>query len=92
VKQMINKTFISFWLCYRTLGITWGLKSKIVHWLYTGTIWPRLIYMTTVWWRRVGLATFRVEHLCLQRLACASIAGFVSRDLTAFMEVFGLPL
>lgn len=47
--------------------------------------------MTPLWWQRVGLATFRVEQVCLKRLACASIAGFVSRDLTAAIkELFGL--
>jgi hypothetical protein len=59
--------------------------------LYTGAIWPELIYVTTVWGRRVDLATFRVEYVSLQRLACASTVGFVSRDLTAaFKELFGL--
>jgi hypothetical protein len=57
----------------------------------TGAIWTRLIYVTTVWWQRVGLATFRVEQVCLQRLACVSIAVFVIKDLTAALkELFGL--
>jgi hypothetical protein len=56
VKQKTNKAYSSFWLCHQSLVKTWGLKPKVVHWLYTDRVRPMLMYTAIVCWLKVGLA------------------------------------
>jgi cytochrome b len=48
-------------LCCRTKGKTWDLKLKIMHWLYIGIKRNMIMYESTVWWLRVGMATIGAE-------------------------------
>jgi hypothetical protein len=54
VKQRTSKAYSSSWVCHRTLGKTWGLKPKIVKWLYTDVVQPMLMHVVVVYWQRSG--------------------------------------
>ena len=50
-----------FWVCRRTFGQTWGLKPKMVIWIYTAILRPRLLYASVVWWPRVQKSSARIK-------------------------------
>jgi hypothetical protein len=88
---VINKAYRAFWACKGTFGKTWGLKPKVLHWIYIMIIRPILTYGTTVWWMNVNYVSRR-ELNKLQKLACLAIMGVMKTTSTAAMEVLlGLP-
>ncbi|XP_036146028.1 uncharacterized protein LOC118646684 [Monomorium pharaonis] len=44
---------------------TWGLKPKMVHWIYTAILRRRLLYASVVWWPKVlgKTAKLTLEHV-----------------------------
>jgi hypothetical protein len=38
--KVINKVYKAFWTCRGTFGKTWGLKPKVVYWIYTAVVRP----------------------------------------------------
>jgi hypothetical protein len=44
--KVINKAYRAFWTC--TFEKTWGLKPKVVYWIYTAVIRPIVTYAATV--------------------------------------------
>jgi hypothetical protein len=48
MENAINTPYRAFWTCKGTLGKTWGLKSKVLHWSYIIIITPILTYCSTV--------------------------------------------
>jgi len=53
LKNLITKADRAFWTCTGTSGKIWGLKPRVVHWIYTMVVRPILTYGSTVWWLRV---------------------------------------
>jgi hypothetical protein len=92
LENVINKAYRAFWTCKGTFGKTWGLKPKVLHWIYIMIIRPILTYGAMVWWTRVNYNVRRMELNKLQRLACLAITGAMKTTPTAAMEVLlGLP-
>jgi hypothetical protein len=90
--KAISKAYKAFWTCRGTFGKTWGLKPKVVYWIYTAVVRPIVTYAAAIWWPRVKLKTSRAELSKLQRMACLGITGAVRSAPTAAMEVLlGLP-
>jgi hypothetical protein len=90
--RVTNKAYTAFWACRRTFGRTWGLRTKVVHWIYTVVVRPIVTYAATVWWPRVKFRTSRAELSNLQRMACLGITGAMRTAPPAATEVlFGLP-
>jgi hypothetical protein len=46
--KAINKAYRAFWTCRGTFGKTWGLKPKVVYWIYTGVVRPITTYAATI--------------------------------------------
>jgi hypothetical protein len=68
-------------------GKTWGLKPKVIYWIYTVVLRPIVTYAATMWWFRIKFKTSK-----LQRMACLGILGAMRTATTAAMEVLlGLP-
>jgi hypothetical protein len=65
----INKAYKAFWTCRGTFGKTWGLKPKVVNWIYTAVVRPIITYAATIWLPRVKLKTSQAELRKLQRIA-----------------------
>jgi hypothetical protein len=87
LENVINKAYRAFWTCKGTFGKTWGLKPKVLHWIYIVIIRPILTYGAMAWWIRVNYNVSRMELNKLQRLACLAIMGVMKTTPTAAMEV-----
>jgi hypothetical protein len=69
----MHKAYRAFWTCKSTFGKTWGLKPRVVHWIYTMVIRLILTYGSTVWWSRVRYNVSRTELSKIQRI---SLSGY----------------
>jgi hypothetical protein len=58
--KVIIKAYRAFWTCRGTFGKTWGLKPKMVYWIYTAVVRP-IVNAATVWWPRVKFKTSQAE-------------------------------
>jgi hypothetical protein len=65
--KVINKAYRSFWTSRGTFGKTWGLKPKVVYWIYTAVVRPIIPYDATIWWPRVKLKTSQAVLSKLKR-------------------------
>jgi hypothetical protein len=87
---MEKTAYKAFWKCRGTFGKTWGLKPKVIYWIYTAVVRPIITYAATIWWPRVK--TRLAEFSKLQRMACLGITGAMRTAPAAAMEVLlGLP-
>jgi hypothetical protein len=90
--KVINKAYKAFWTCRDTFRKTWGLKPKVIYWIYIAVVRPIVTYAATVWWPRVKFKRSQAELSKLQRVACLGITGAIKTAPTAVMEVLlGLP-
>jgi hypothetical protein len=48
VSDKIRKGIEALWACRTYVGRTWGLSPKMMHWIYTGVIHPRITYVAIV--------------------------------------------
>jgi aminopeptidase-like protein len=73
--------------------VRWGLKPKVLRWIYIMIIRPVLTYGSMVWWKRVNYNVSRMALNKIQRLACLAITGTMKITPTAAMGVLlGIPL
>jgi hypothetical protein len=49
IDHRMQKATIAFWQCQRAIGKTWGLKPKVVYWIYTSVVRPILTYAALMW-------------------------------------------
>jgi hypothetical protein len=90
--KVTNRAYRAFWTCKGTFGKTWGLKSWVVHWVYTMVVRPTITYVTMVWWPRLKFMMSQAKLSKLQRLACLGVTGTTRAAPTAEIEVLlGLP-
>jgi hypothetical protein len=73
VDKVTGKASKAFWTCRGPFGKTWGLKPKVVYWIYTAVVRPIVTYGAIIWWPRVKLKTSQAEFNRLQRMACLGI-------------------
>jgi hypothetical protein len=87
VDKVIDKANKAFWICRGTFGNTWGLKPKVVYWIFTAVVRPIVTYDATNWWPNVKLKTSQADLNRLQRMACLGITGAMRTAQTSAMEV-----
>ena len=81
------------WACRRACGARWGLRPKVVHWLYVTIVQPTISFASLVWWPGFQAASAKKKLSKVQRLACLGIMGPICTTPTGAMEVLiGLPL
>lgn len=73
--QAVQKATTALWVSRKTFGMKWGLKPKMISWIYSAIIRPRLTYAALVWWPKTKQKTAQKKLEKLQRLICISITG-----------------
>lgn len=86
IEKQTNKAINAFWVCKRTFGKKWGLKPKMIHWIYSAIVKPRIIYASLVWWPKTKQQTAQIKLNKLQRLAITSITGAMSSTPSKALE------
>ena len=87
LEHVRNKATKAFWICRRLLGKNWGLKPKMIYWIYLTIIRPMLTYGAVVWWTKICQKTAQKTLQSVQRLACLSMTGAMRTCPTAALEV-----
>jgi hypothetical protein len=78
--------------CRRACGVRWGLRLKVVHWLYVTFVRPSISYASLVWWPGCQMASAKKRLSRIQRLACLGMTGASCITPTGAMEALnGLP-
>lgn len=73
------------------IGQKWGLKPKMVLWLYTAVVRPMITYAALVGWLKVDQVTTCKELTKIQRLACLAVTGAMrSSPTTALATMLNL--
>ena len=86
-KNSMAKAIKVFAMCRSTYGKTWGLKPKVVYWIYTMMIRPIITYGSIVWWPRSEQVTCKRELQKVQRIACMAATGAFPTTPTSAMEM-----
>ena len=77
--------------CKRALGATWGLRPKVMLWLYTAVIRPAVEYGALVWVPASNVKSHMSKLCRVQRAALVATAGVMQSTPTAALEaLFGL--
>ena len=64
VDVKVRKAHNLLWACKRAYGVTWGLRLRVVHWLYVSIIRPSTTFASLVWWP--GCQTARAKKKAKQ--------------------------
>ena len=92
VRNQISKARNNLHLMNRVVGNAWGLKPKVVLWIYQAIIVPRITYGAIAWWTTVTLDTIRRELDSLQCGALRKVLGAFRTTPGRAMEVLtGVP-
>jgi len=88
----VRKAHNLLWACRRAWGTRWGLRPKVVHWLYVAIIWPTVSFAAIVLWPDCQTACAKKNLSKVLRLACLGITGVIHTAPTGGMEaLIGLP-
>jgi hypothetical protein len=87
----MNMAYRSFWTCKCTFGKPWGLKPKVLHWIYIMIIGLVLTYGSTASWPMVIYNVGRMELNKLQRLACLARMAMKTIPTAAMEVLLGFP-
>ena len=82
----IRKAISTLWSCRSTIGKNWGINPKVMAWIYTAIVRPRLAYAAFIWWPRCQIITVQKQLAKIQRLALISITGVMKTTPTAALE------
>jgi len=92
VDVKVRKVHNFLWACRRGCGVRWGLRPKVVHWLYVAIVQPTVSFASLVWWPGCQTASAKKKLSKVQRLACLGITGAIHTTPAGAMEALvGLP-
>ena len=80
-----SKAHRMLWACRRACGARWGLRPKVVHWLYVAII---LLSISYAWWPDCQTARAKNRLSRIQSCACLRITGAIRTTPTGAMEAF----
>lgn len=87
IEERINKATKIYWQCRIAFGKTWGLKPKVVRWLYTAIIRPILFYGSNVWHHMTKINRVKMDLEHVQRMVLMGITGVMKSTPTKALEV-----
>ena len=61
------------WMCRRACRVRWGLKPKVVHWLYIAIVRVSISFASIVWWSGCQTASAKKRLSKVQR--CLGMMG-----------------
>ncbi|XP_074112183.1 uncharacterized protein LOC141535918 [Cotesia typhae] len=85
ISSQAQKATATFWVCRRMFGNTWGLKPRMVKWIYEAILVPQIIYASVVWWPALKRATNIKALNKVYRLAILGITGSMKKTPTLAM-------
>lgn len=92
INEACAKTTKALMICNRLAGKNWGCTPKIIHWMYTMIVRPRLTYGAIAWADKLDEGCARAKLDKIQRLACLTITSAMRSCPTRALEVvIGLP-
>jgi hypothetical protein len=65
----VRKARNMMWACHRACGGRWGLRPRVVYWLYV-SIRLSITYASLIWWPGCETARAKQQLSTIQRLAC----------------------
>ena len=86
VEVKVRKAHNLLWACRRVCRMGWGLRPKVVHWLYIAIIRPTVSFASLVWWPGCQTASTKSKLSKVQRLACLGITETFRTTPTGAME------
>jgi len=86
----VKKAHNLLWACRRACGLMWGLRPKVVHWLYVSFTWPSISFASFLWWPVCQMASAKKRLSRVQRFACLGMTGAI-RTTGAVEALTGLP-
>jgi hypothetical protein len=86
VDAKVRKAYTLLWACKRACGVRWGLKLRVVHWLYVSIVRPSITFASLFWWPGCQTARDKQQLSNLQRLACLGITGAMRTTPTNAVE------
>ena len=82
----VRKAQNLLWACRRAYGVMWGLRPRMVHWLYVSIIRPFVTFASLVLWPGYQTASAKKKLSRIQRLACLGITGAMCTTPTNAVE------
>ena len=70
VDVKVRKAHNMLYACRRGCGVIWGLRPKVVHWLYISIITPSIIFASLVWWPGCQMASAKKRLSMLMDNGC----------------------
>jgi hypothetical protein len=61
LQKIIRKAVTTFAVARRMYGKRWGLRSNMLHWLYTRVIRPHIFHAALVWWTKVKQNSTKIQ-------------------------------
>jgi len=86
VDVKVKKAKNSMWACRRACGVTWGLKPRVVHWLYIAIVRPSVTFASFGWWPGFQTISAKRKLSRVQRFACLGITGAMHTTPTHAVE------
>ena len=81
----VRKPHNLLWTCRGAYDTTWGVRAKVVHWLYISIIRPSIASVSLVWCPSCQTASAKKRLSRVQRLACLGITGAMRTASTSSM-------
>lgn len=86
MENRVKKATNALYVCKKSFGKRWGLKPKLIHWIYTAVARPILTYGCVVWWTCLRKSTYLGKFEKVQRLSCLYVTGARRSTPTRAME------
>jgi hypothetical protein len=68
VDVKVRKAYNLLWACRRACGAGWGLRPRVVHWLYVAIVRPTIPFASLVWWPGCQMASAKKNLSKVQSL------------------------